>query len=333
MECPCCKRKELEMHRNKSLDRALKQLHVRCQNHEHGCTWTGELGQYDRHLNLKMQLKERMDGCKFADLPCCNNCGEYIIRRNILVHEMNECPKKRDDHSTMEKSLFFHMQSLEIELNQYQKSKPRAKYEGKQHSLEIENEIPLPDTELDTLTNKVSADHDMHATVLPEEICAEESATVIPVQRTLQNFSTLKESSRDFVSEPFFTHPNGYKMCLWVFPNGYGSAENKYLSMFTCFLKGNDDKKLSWPFYGNITVHLVDQNQNHNHRERVIRYDKENNRYAKRVTMGDKSKGWGASDLISHETLQKESCPYLKNDCLKFQVTKVELKKHKFWQR
>ena len=333
MECPLCKRKELEMHCNKSLDRALKQLHVRCENHEHGCKWVGELGEYDRHLNIKMELIERMDGCKFAQLPCFNDCGKYIIRRNILVHEMKECLQKRDDHSTMEKSLFFQMQRLEIELNQYHKSEPRVQYEGKQHSLETENGISLPVRELDTLKNKIGTNRDLPGCVTPEKFSFEETVTVIPVLRTLTFFSKLKESSGDFVSEPFFTHPNGYKMCLWVFPNGYGSAENKYLSMFTCFMKGHNDKKLSWPFYGNITVHLVDQNQNQNHRERVIRYDRENNSYAKRVRFGDKSKGWGASDLISHETLQKESCPYLKNDCLKFRVTKVESKKPKFWHR
>ena len=54
-------------------------------------------------------------------------------------------------------------------------------------------------------------------------------------------------------------------MHLWVFPNGYGKEEGKYMSVFTCLVKGENDDKLKWPLRGSITIQLLDQSGNDNH--------------------------------------------------------------------
>ena len=48
---------------DKRLQRDLNELQVRCMYQKRGCTWTGELGKLDNHLNSD-------DGCKFADIDC-----------------------------------------------------------------------------------------------------------------------------------------------------------------------------------------------------------------------------------------------------------------------
>ena len=53
------------------------------------------------------------------------------------------------------------------------------------------------------------------------------------------------------------------------------------------------------------------------------------NSYARRVRVGDKSEGWGVFELISHESLRNTTCQYLKDDCLKIRVTKVEFDKRR----
>ena len=49
-------------------------------------------------------------------------------------------------------------------------------------------------------------------------------------------------------------------------------------------------------------------------------------RYAQRVTVGDKGPGWGKSWFIPYFKLDPQNDPtvrYLKNDCLKFRVCEV----------
>ena len=49
-QCPACRGK-IELFQNKSLRQSLIQLHVWCAHHDHGCSWSGELGELERHLN------------------------------------------------------------------------------------------------------------------------------------------------------------------------------------------------------------------------------------------------------------------------------------------
>ena len=290
--CPACQGEKYQLYYSKNVEQSLKELNVRCENYEDGCKWTGELGQYDSHLNLNSQWDKRIDGCQHAKIECHNRCGEAIQRHHILLHEMEECSQKQDDHTELEKSLYAYIQKLMHEISQ-------------------------KDAEIAELKSKF---YTSKKEAYPITSDPDESATVVPVQRIITNFTERQE----FVSEPFYTHSGGYKMCLWVFPNGYGDAENKYLSLFTCFMQGENDAELKWPFRGNITVQLVDQVHNRDHRERVISYDDANFSYAQRLTFGYKSKGWGQPDMIPLESIRKETCPFLKDDCLKIRITKVD---------
>ena len=40
-----------------------------------------------------------------------------------------------------------------------------------------------------------------------------------------------QNSSELLVSEPFYTHKNGYKMCAGLWLNGFGSGKGKYISV------------------------------------------------------------------------------------------------------
>ena len=340
--CPSCKTTEYTVFHSKGLERSLKQLHVCCQYRGDGCKWTGELGQYDSHLNLNSQVEERMIGCLYAKIQCHNRCGEAIPRQHLLLHEMEECSHKQDDHAQLEVLLHSYIPKLMQEMSR--KDDRIAELESELTSkTKVHPTTPGPDESPgQKVTHEVSqniCELESDLTTLKEEMNPitpdpDEAATVIPVQRTIPNFTKMQKLNQDYVSEPFYTHPEGYKMCLWVFPNGYGKAENTHASLFTCFMKGENDKKLKWPFCGNITVQLLDQVRNRDHRERVINYDGSNSSYAKRVTVGDKSEGWGVFELISLESLRNPACQFLKDDCLKIRITKVEFDKRKtFFKR
>lgn len=60
-------------------------------------------------------------------------------------------------------------------------------------------------------------------------------------------------------SLPFYTGPNGYKMCLCAYLNGNGMGHTTHLSIFLILMKGVCDALLQWPFDHKISFILIDQ--------------------------------------------------------------------------
>lgn len=91
--------------------------------------------------------------------------------------------------------------------------------------------------------------------------------TMTPDDLTIKmtNFTEKKENNESFFSEPFYTHPNGYKLCLCVWPNGTKNGNNAHLAAGVQFLKGPYDDSLSWPFEGSITLQLLNQISDEDH--------------------------------------------------------------------
>ena len=71
---------------------------------------------------------------------------------------------------------------------------------------------------------------------------------------TMTDFKEYQKDSEDWFSPHFYTHPNGYKMCLSVYAKGNGSGRSTHLSVFVCLMKGEFDDQLKWSFQGKITV-------------------------------------------------------------------------------
>ena len=64
-----------------------------------------------------------------------------------------------------------------------------------------------------------------------------------------------------FYSQPFYSHPNGYKMCARLYLNGDGAGKNTHFSIFLVLLKGEHDALLNWPFKQKVTFTLFDQSE------------------------------------------------------------------------
>lgn len=60
-------------------------------------------------------------------------------------------------------------------------------------------------------------------------------------------------------SPHFYTHPQGYKLCLRMYPNGDGSGKNTHLSLFIAVMQTEYDAILSWPMNKKITFRVWDQ--------------------------------------------------------------------------
>lgn len=96
----------------------------------------------------------------------------------------------------------------------------------------------------------------------------------------IDNFSDKRDRAqkgieREIFSDPFYSHRNGYKMCLSVQPAGdnkFGSTKGHLFVRF-CLMRGPFDNILQWPFKHGVTLSLVDQQSGLNYHNLTATYD------------------------------------------------------------
>ena len=150
------------------------------------------------------------------------------------------------------------------------------------------------------------------------------TSTVKPVgaEFIMADFDEYKRDNDSWFSPHFHTHPNGYKMCLRVFANGVGSRQGTHLTVYVCLMRGEFDEQLKWPFRGNISIRLVNQEEDQDNIVKTIKFTESISQiHCQRVKTGEPSSGCGCSFLPLTELQPK----YLKNDCIKLCIKKVEV--------
>ena len=78
-----CREEGFDTFPNKEAHREIKALHVYCVNKKNGCTWTGEVKDVKRHVDVD---------CQFVDMPCPSRCGIKLKRQCIESHLAKDCP-------------------------------------------------------------------------------------------------------------------------------------------------------------------------------------------------------------------------------------------------
>ena len=82
--CPLCKEKPFNGFIDKRFERQLHELKVYCLYASKGCTWVGNLGKLDYHLNIGRENGE----CQFVVIECpiSVECKEHFLRKHLLNH-------------------------------------------------------------------------------------------------------------------------------------------------------------------------------------------------------------------------------------------------------
>jgi TNF receptor-associated factor 4 len=157
------------------------------------------------------------------------------------------------------------------------------------------------------------------------ELATRVGMAIGPVRFAMKNFMEYKHTNENWFSPPFYTHPQGYKVCLCVVANGEGPLYGKYTSVLLHTMKGDFDSYLKWPLRAAISVLLIDQEGEEKHHIKKLEFtDRTPDDVASRVTEGERAKfGWGLFQYIEHDKLEPR---YLKNDRLCFQIREIELK-------
>ena len=128
----------------------------------------------------------------------------------------------------------------------------------------------------DTLYFRVSVKVDNHK---PWLVCTDKATidTISEIKNCKTNdlkfkITKFKDSNAKqlFERNLFYTHPSGYRMCILLYPNGYGDGKGIHVSVFFQILEGHYDKQLRWPFLGTVTAVLRNQLGDNNHHSMVF---------------------------------------------------------------
>ena len=147
------------------------------------------------------------------------------------------------------------------------------------------------------------------------------------LQFTVTGFYKRKIYDSEYISPPFYTHKNGYKMRLEANPNGYGDGKGTHLSIFACLLKGENDYNLKWPMNIDISIQLINWRKDDSHILHVIHFANAVSG-ARNQVMGTKEKAdssWGNHKFCAHSTLYTATrdVQYIEDDCILLRVRGV----------
>ena len=112
-----------------------------------------------------------------------------------------------------------------------------------------------------------------------------------------------------YISTPFYTHENGYKLKLAVCPNGRGSGTGTHVSIYFRLLKGEYDDNLKWPM--NITIQVT-----------ILNWSKDDTHITESFSISACNKKannvWGLPQFCTHSTLltASEATKYVEDDCM-----------------
>ena len=108
-------------------------------------------------------------------------------------------------------------------------------------------------------------------------------------------------------SQPFYSHPGGYKLAVTVIPNGYGSCQGTHLYLGVGLQRGEFDDQLRWPFKGKVTVQAYNRTTEKWSNEKNIVLSKEECGlpYVQRRFDSQTFGSWGTVDFLSRSDLRK----------------------------
>ena len=327
---------QLTSFHDKGHQHSLYHLCVYCSHKRVGCEWTGELGQLDEHLNQDPQPGKEFEGCQFVPLHCPNKCGLFPQRQKINNHVNNECLLTTincDFHHVgctvrlPRKDMPEHLNRESLAHMSLQVAKQQAEISSLKDAV-VEQQVQIANLkyEKDVLKSKIT-NLEQNCEKNPSRIPEVPIATVTQDRLVLamHRFGEEQSQKRVWFSPPFCTHHEGYKICLGVYPNGYGSGKDTHVSVYVFFVRGENDDSLKWPFRGVITFQLLDQVYGTDHIVYSVIYDySTDNRVCSRVQDSDRAEyGRGPHKFVAHGELSPK---YLQNDSLKFQILSIQLR-------
>ena len=360
--CPLCNERNFTTMLHKKLIREVNALVIRCPQKELGCEWEGELGQLQRHLNPGAGVSSTQ-GCEFLTVECAcgaqlqrrliqehemeacpkrpiemqvaslmKKLEAVVIENRMLKQELNEgldeVEQELDDLKQAQRQQGEELREAKEEnkfLRRANENLKRVcdvlKAEQKQIGANVDDiqtrkiaTLEKKYTSLRTTTMKQWKELQTHTTPLP----------VPPFYFTVSNFKHYQNNELIFYSEPFYSHPGGYKMRVTIFPNGFDGTRGAYLGLFFAIYRGEFDDQLRWPFNGSITVQAYNRTTEQWSNEHTIVMNKEEcSKRVERCVDVLAQGAWGRHQFLSLSDLDDN---YLKGtQFVRFRVINVQV--------
>ena len=339
--CPTCNDGNFNIFHNKGLQQSLYDFQVYCTHKSKGCEWTGELRELDNHLNSDPPADKSLEGCPFTVINCplsCAGCETGLCRKDVKAHV----------NSKLLTHVMTQMKSFEQQLQENHNLRAHLKEDKRQleqrvtkleiivSELDVKNkELDVKNRELEEKVKELEVKQPLvvsesqpgqHISKQQKQPVGYLTGTFKPIgaEFTMTDFEEYKRDNDKWYSPRFYTHPNGYKMCMAVDANGVGDGKGTHISVFVFLMQGEYDDQLKWPFRGDVTIQLLDQEGGSGHKTKTVSYNDEvQDEFADRVKNGARtSSGWGRHRFLRHTHLQPK---YLKNDCIKLHVKRVTI--------
>ena len=244
-QCPECRQPNgaKDARLNKHFQRQVNSLKVRCEHHEEGCQWMGDLMYLKEHLDPSRSSTR----CDYILIDCPLGCGKRVLSSAIESHTRTYCSK------------------LEFRL--------------------------------------------------------------LPIVFRINDFLKIIKANTEWVSQPFYTHPHGYKLCLVVYPNGKDLGKGSHMSVFVGLLKAKHDDQLAWPLEVDVAIELLNWREDKGNHERTVTMNSEYYRVAKNGTKMSP----GSSQFIHHLLLsynRSTNTVYLQNNSIRLRVNTATIHSH-----
>lgn len=150
--------------------------------------------------------------------------------------------------------------------------------------------------------------------------------SVAPLDVTLKDFSKLKQSKKSWFSKAFYSHYQGYRLCLCIHANGSGEGKWTHASIYMYLMKGAFDDALKWPMRGILNIQLLGCDESWHHLCKISFIDEVSDKVFGRLSrLADASsisRGWGCAKVIDHASLDAN---FLINDCLHLRICRLEI--------
>ena len=177
--CPLCKQQFTTM-LDKSYQRKVLGLMVRCSRKKDGCDWEGELRHLEHH---------QMEECGWALVKCCYECGVCVPRPQLVEHELHLCPKRPVDvklESAMTKMEERHKREVE-------------EFGSKMFAVkeDFQREIKTKDQEIASLKKEFQREIERKVTAVKEDFIREmEKKETKEFKKKEQEIAAMKEEFR-----------------------------------------------------------------------------------------------------------------------------------------
>lgn len=148
---------------------------------------------------------------------------------------------------------------------------------------------------------------------------------VLPYAFTMGNYKQLKVNNDIWYSPDMVTHLEGYTFLITVRPNGHDDSLNKGIGVWLRCVKGLTDHSLKWPVKVTITLELLNQQGDHDHVTMTKSFELQR--------ISDPEWRHNCIDAFSYSYIlhaylnynEVKKTQYLKDDCLKFRLTRIKV--------